>query len=72
MIPTMLLLGLILGRAWALPVGSVAWSALLLSGRIIGWTGVPPAAALACGNVAAGALFHRAARRPLRHLGTVR
>jgi hypothetical protein len=52
----MLLLGLAIGRWWAIPLGGVAWAALVLVGVSIAPGDVPFAAALGAANVAVGML----------------
>jgi hypothetical protein len=53
-IPTMLLVGLVIGRWWAVPLGGVAWAALVAASIAPG--DVPLAAALGAANVAVGVL----------------
>lgn len=71
MIPTMILLGLVLGRWWwlALLVAGVAWPAMLvwadvavLSPDLVG------AAALGAANATVGVLVHQAVLHGVRHL----
>jgi hypothetical protein len=69
-IPTMLLVGLLVGRAAAVPVGAGLWAAVLLLIGTIGIADVPLAAALAGANVAVGAIVRWLAVWPLRRLRT--
>lgn len=72
MIPTMILLGLLLGRWWktALVVSPAIWLALLV-GRsdVLGW-GWAGAAGLGLANAAVGVLFHQACVHLFRRLRT--
>jgi len=54
MIPTMLLVGLLVGRRWVILVGAIGWAATLLAGGIIGAADAPFAAGLAAANAAVG------------------
>jgi hypothetical protein len=65
-IVTMLLVGVFVGRAWAIPAGAVVWVGLLLLGGTIGGDDIPAAAALGGANVAAGALTRRLLTWPSR------
>lgn len=56
MIPTMLLVGLVIGRRWAVLAGAAGWATTLLVTGTIGADEVPLAAALAAVNVAVGVL----------------
>jgi hypothetical protein len=67
----MLLVGLVLGRAWAVPVGAVAWAAVLLFAGTIGVADVPLAAALAGANVAVGVIARWVVAWPWRRLHPV-
>lgn len=58
-IPTALLLGLILGRAWAVPAVALAWTALLIVAGTLAAVDIPSAAALGAANAAVGVLMHR-------------
>ena len=64
MIPSLVVLGLALGRWWrtTLAVGVVG----LFATGVIGWGGVPPAAGLALANTAAGMFVHQGVLRALR------
>jgi hypothetical protein len=53
-IPTLILLGLAVGRWWLVPVAAVGWSVLLLATGIVGFTELPLAVALGAANTAAG------------------
>lgn len=69
MIPTMLLLGLALGRWWrvATVAGAVLWPTLLATEGVIGTAGgYAGAAALGAANALVGAALHQAALRLLR------
>ncbi len=63
MIPTMILLGLVLGRWWksAIAGGAVVWPAILAFGGVIGGTDMLGAAAVGALNTAAGVAVHQAA-----------
>jgi hypothetical protein len=50
----MLLVGLVVGRRWAILVGAVGWAAALLIGGVIGAADLPVTTALAATNVAVG------------------
>jgi hypothetical protein len=52
----MLLVGLAIGRWWAIPLGGVAWAALVVVAVSIAPGDVPLAAALGAANVAVGVL----------------
>jgi hypothetical protein len=71
MIPTMILLGLVLGRWWwlALLVAGVAWPAMLVVADVVdlSW-GLVAAGALAAANAAVGVLVHQAVLHGVRHL----
>jgi hypothetical protein len=62
----MLVLGLIVGRAWAVLLGAVVWAAVLLASGTIGVSETPGAAGLAAANVAVGVLMRWAVVWPLR------
>jgi hypothetical protein len=59
-IPTMLVIGLLVGRWAAVPLGGVAWAIVLLASGTIGWSGVAVAVLVAAANVAAGVAVRRA------------
>jgi hypothetical protein len=65
-IPTMLLVGVLTRRLWLIPVGAVAWGALLLATGVVGIGGFPSAAFVGGANIAIGVLVHRAIAWPLR------
>lgn len=74
MIPTMILVGLLLGRWWktALVLGSTAWPVLLWTQGLIDTAPeIAGAAALALANTAVGAMVHQLVlalvRRARRH-----
>jgi hypothetical protein len=68
-IPTVIVLGLIVGRWWLLPVAALAWSALLLATGTIELAETPAAGALALTNCAVGVVIHKASRDLLRAFG---
>jgi hypothetical protein len=61
----MLVVGLVLGRVWAIPLGAVGWAGVLLVSATISPVDVPVAAALAAANVAVGVLGRRVVARRL-------
>jgi hypothetical protein len=65
-IPTLLLVGLVIGRRWAVLVGAVAWAVVLLVPGTIGVADLPLAAGLGAVNVAVGVLARRVLGRALR------
>ena len=71
MIPTMILLGLVLGRWWwaALVAALIGWPTLLLVTDIIGPSEIPVAALLALLNAAVGVAVAQVALRIYRGLG---
>lgn len=69
MIPTMLLVGLAVGRSWAIPLGGVAWAAILVVAPTrIGVADLPIAAALGAANVAIGVLVRWLVAQTVRAL----
>ena len=73
MIPTMILLGLVLGRWWlpALGTAAVLWPALLVATNVINLDEadvLAGAAGLAVANAGVGVLAHQACLRAYRHL----
>lgn len=71
MIPSMMLLGLALGRWWWLALGTaaIAWPALLLATDVVDVSSrLGAAAALAVANAGAGVLIHQACLHAYRHL----
>jgi hypothetical protein len=62
----MLLVGLVVGRRWAIPPGAVGWALTLAIAGTIGVADIPLAAALGGANVAVGVLVRRAVARMLR------
>jgi len=73
MIPTMILLGLVLGRWWlpALGTAAVGWPLLLLATVVIGFDEglvVAGSAGLAVANAGVGVLTHQACLRAYRRL----
>ncbi|MEV0428538.1 hypothetical protein ACIBPB_12185 [Micromonospora sp. NPDC049836] len=70
MIPSLLLVGLVLGRWWWLPLllAAVGWPALLVAtGAMTVAPGLVGAAGLAVLNAAVGVAVHQAVRRALTH-----
>jgi hypothetical protein len=65
-IPTMLIVGLNVGRLWAIPVGALAWAGLVLASSATGVTDVVLAGALGAANVAVGVLVRGAVGRIVR------
>jgi hypothetical protein len=62
----MLLVGLVAGRRWAIPLGAVGWALTLVIAGTIEVADIPLAAALGAANVAVGVLVRRAIARMLR------
>ena len=63
MIPTMLVVGLVLGRWWwaTIPLGTIAWVvATIATGAVSTFGGALGAAAFGAVNVAVGALLYQA------------
>jgi hypothetical protein len=52
----MLLVGLVVGRRWAIPLGAVGWVVTVVMAGTIGVADIPLAAALGAANVAVGVL----------------
>lgn len=72
MIPTMILLGLVLGRWWrtALLAGAIIWPVIVVSDDSIGVSVIPAAAMLGVLNAAAGVVVTQAVLwlvRSVRH-----
>jgi hypothetical protein len=65
-IPTLLLVGLVIGRRWAVIVGAVAWAVVLFAPGTIGVVDLPLAAGLAAANIAVGVLARSVLVRALR------
>lgn len=61
----MILLGLVAGRLWAIPLGALAWGLLLVSDHTLGAGGLPSALVLGATNVAVGVIAHRLVARVL-------
>jgi hypothetical protein len=72
MIPTMLLVGLLTRRLWAIPVAGAAWGFLLLAAGTIGIDQWPLATLLGGANTAVGVLVHRVIAWPLHRARSVR
>ena len=64
----MIVAGLVAGRLWAIPLGGVAWAALVAVGGDCGWDCLPLAALLGLANTGVGVAAHLAIRLPLRAL----
>ena len=71
-IPTALLLGLIVGRTWAVPAAALAWTVLLIATGTLAAADIPSAAALGGANAAVGVLAHRAMLSLMRHMQAFR
>jgi hypothetical protein len=65
-IPTLLLVGLVVGRAWVVPLGAAAWAGLLLLTGTIVVADVPAAALLGGVNTLVGIALHRVLTLPFR------
>jgi hypothetical protein len=63
----MLLVGLVIGRKWAIAVGGLAWAALVAVSVPIAATDVPLAAALGAANVAVGVFARWVVVWAMRH-----
>jgi hypothetical protein len=62
----MVLVGLVVGRWWAVPLGGLAWAVLVLLAVHMPIGDVPVAAALGAANVAVGVVARQAAARITR------
>jgi hypothetical protein len=62
----MLLVGLAIGRWWAIPVGAVAWTVVVVLSVSIAPGELPAAAALGAANVAVGVLVRWTVARLVR------
>jgi hypothetical protein len=62
----MLLVGLVVGRAWIVPLGAAAWAGLLLLSGTVDVAGVPAAALLGGANTLVGVVLHRVLAFPFR------
>ncbi len=60
MIPTLLLVGVVVGRFWVVPASAVVWVALLLATGTIGAGGILAGAGFAAANAVVGVLVHMA------------
>lgn len=70
MIPTVILLGVVLGRWWwlALATAAIGWPLLLLASDVVDVNaGLFAAAALAVANAGVGVLLHQGCLRAYRH-----
>jgi hypothetical protein len=54
-----LILGLLVGRVWAVPAVALAWTGLLIIPGTLAAADIPSAAALGAANAAVGVLMHR-------------
>jgi len=66
MIPTMLLVGLVVGRWWVIPLGALGWAVLLLATGPLGAGEILAAGVLGAANTAIGVLVRRLGSRALR------
>jgi hypothetical protein len=67
LIPTLILVGLLMGRWYFVPVAAIAWAVILgLDGIISGVEGYTGAAVLGAANTAAGVALHQLIVRFLR------
>jgi hypothetical protein len=66
----MLLVGLVVGRLWIVPLGAAAWAGLLLLTGTIDVADVPIAALLGGANTLVGAALHWALAAPFRRYRT--
>ena len=64
----MLLVGLVVGRLWAIPLGAVGWALLLLVTGVLAVGDAPLAMFLGGANVAVGIAVQRFVGWPLRRL----
>jgi hypothetical protein len=67
-IPTVILVGLVVGRWWLPPAAAVVWVALLLATGAGSVADVPVAVAFALVNAGLGVLVHKALAAPVRRL----
>ena len=72
MVPTMLLVGLLTRRLWAIPVGAAAWGLVLLATGVIGLDQWPLSMVVGGANTAVGVLVHRLVAWPLHRARSVR
>jgi hypothetical protein len=71
-IPTALLVGLVVGWVWVVPVVGLAWAVLLMVTGTIGAQGIPTAVALGAANAGVGLIVHRGMLRVARRARIVR
>ncbi len=64
----MLLVGLVIGRWWAIPLGAVGWAATVLIAGTIGVDEIPAAAVFGAANVAVGVLVRWVVALALRQV----
>jgi hypothetical protein len=67
-IPTLLVVGLLLGRWWLVPIAAIAWVVLLALTNDLGVGEAPAAAVLATANAAVGVALHKLVALPLGRL----
>jgi hypothetical protein len=67
-IPTVLLIGIVVGRWWFVPVAGVAWVVLLLGANGLDLVDTPIAAGLAMANAAVGVGCHKLIAETLRYV----
>jgi hypothetical protein len=67
-IPIALLLGVLVGRWWFVPVAGLAWVTLLVFMNNLGLDDVPIAGGLAMANAAVGVTCHKLVAMPLRRV----
>jgi hypothetical protein len=70
-IPTMLLIGLLVGRWAAVPLGGLGWAGVLLVAGTIGWDSVAAAVVVAAANAALGVIARQGVGMVLRRLRAV-
>ncbi len=68
MIPTVFVVGLVIGRWWAVVLGAIGWPLLVVTVGDCGWSCIPEAVLLGAANAAVGVLVHRAGRSAVRAL----
>jgi hypothetical protein len=67
MIPTLILVGLIVGRWWLVAIAAIAWPIALAGTKVgSGFTFVFGSAAVAAANTAAGVAVHKSALKIVR------
>jgi hypothetical protein len=66
-IPTVLVVGIVIGRWWAVPAAGLIWLSLLAATSSLGVSEVPIAVALAMANAAVGVAGRKVIALSLRH-----